>query len=125
MKLDRECVRHLLLAVESLKPKENVNSGNFMDFEGMGEFDLPAVTYTAERLEEAGFVDIRFIRALGGRNSFVINALTWDGHQFLDNIRDDGIWKETKNITSKVGSASLTILTEVAASVVKKALGLN
>ncbi len=24
--------------------------------------------------------------------------LTYEGHKFLDNVRDDGVWKETKKL---------------------------
>ncbi|ARW15261.1 hypothetical protein S101446_00120 [Komagataeibacter europaeus] len=43
-------------------------------------------------------------------------ALSWKGQEFLDTIRDDSIWKKTKE---KAGSASFDILTAVAKAVLK------
>lgn len=125
MKLDRDCVRDFLLTLESLDHSQKLTSDNYKSFPLLSSYDPEVILYTAERLEEAGFINIRFMPVLGGDKPFSATSITWYGHQFLDNIRDDGIWKETKNITSKVASVSLGILSDVAASVMKKTLGLE
>lgn len=43
-------------------------------------------------------------------------ALSWKGQEFLDTIRDDSIWKKTKE---KAGSASFDVLAAVAKAVLK------
>lgn len=65
-------------------------------------------------------------RDLSGR--FSVFDLSPAGHEFLANIREDGIWTDVKAISAKVGSKSLSVLTEIASGVVtqiiKSRLGL-
>lgn len=57
-----------------------------------------------------------------------ISSLTWDGHLFLDTIRDNHVWKETKSVVSKFSSVSISIVSSVASSIlnelIKKQLGI-
>ncbi|PHS34049.1 MAG: hypothetical protein COA92_03165 [Sulfurovum sp.] len=32
-----------------------------------------------------------------------VDSLTWEGHDFLDNVRSDSIWSKTKNILKEKG----------------------
>lgn len=125
MKLDHECVRYVLLALESLNRNESLETYNYQSIDYLSNFDSDTVTYTIEKLDEAGFINADIISSLGGDHSFYATSLTWDGHQLLDNIRDDKVWKETKSVASKVGSASLEILSNIASSVLHKMLGLS
>jgi len=125
MKLDRDCVRDFLLYVESLGHEQVVTSDDLENISALSKYDVETITYTVEKLDEAGYLNVKFMRVLGGGSPFFVNSITWDGHHFLDNVRDDGIWKETKKITSKVASVSVGILSDVAASVLKKTLGLE
>ncbi|MGY0523152.1 DUF2513 domain-containing protein [Pseudomonas aeruginosa] len=54
-----------------------------------------------------------------------MSSLTFDGHKYLDNIRDPKIWKESKKISSKLASVSIDIMSEIAAKVITKTLGLD
>lgn len=125
MKLDRDCVRDFLLALESLEPGENLTSSNYHSKPQLASYNRDVIIYTAEKLDEAGFINVKFMPVLSGDKPFIATSLTWHGHQFLDNIRDDGVWKETKKVASKVASVSLNILADIAASIMKRALGLE
>ncbi len=46
--------------------------------------------------------------------------LTWDGHDFLDSIRDPVIWQETKEGVKKAGGFSLELLGDLAKGLLKK-----
>lgn len=125
MKLDRDCVRDFLLALESLGPGQTLTSENYKSIPFLASYERDVIIYTAERLDEAGFINVKFMPVVGGDKPFFATSITWYGHQFLDNIRDDRVWKETKKIASKVTSVSLGILADIAASVMKKSLGLG
>lgn len=125
MKLDRDCVRDFLLALESLEQGQLLTSDNYQSFPPLASYERDVIIYTAEKLDEAGFINVKFMPVLGGDKPFFATSITWYGHQFLDNIRDEGVWKETKKIASKVTSVSLGILADIAASVMKKSLGLE
>lgn len=125
MKLDKECVRNVLLTLESLNKDVALTSDNYAEFPLLSSYDLETVSYTLKRLDEAGFVNVKFFPVLSGDDPFRATSLTWAGHQFLDNIRDDGVWKETKKVASKVAGVSLPILSEIATSVLKRTLNLD
>lgn len=50
--------------------------------------------------------------------------LTLEGHKFLDNIRDNKVWQNTKDIISKFENVSLNIISSVAANLISSKLGL-
>ena len=58
-------------------------------------------------------------------DEFYIERLTNDGHDFLDSIRDSGIFSNVKEKVSVVGgTASLAVVKAVADGLVKEVLGL-
>lgn len=48
--------------------------------------------------------------------------ITNQGHDYLAAIRDDGIWKKTKEAVSTTGNVSLGIMRDIAVSYVKQEL---
>lgn len=105
MKLNHDCVRDLLLYIEDnlqygsslcalnviLKPHENND-----------------IIYSAVKLSEANFIEATKINYISDSIPVIhIHSLTWDGHKFLDNFRDDQVWLTTKEVTSKSSSVSL------------------
>ena len=124
MKLDHDCVRDVLIWVE-----ENVQIGHPVYTSDMipkleDKWSEPELIYCVIQLNEAGLID----GAASIQGEVVslnqLNKLTWEGHKYLDNIRDDSVWKETKTtVASKVGSASLSIFSAVAAKVIENRLG--
>jgi hypothetical protein len=78
------------------------------------------IDYTCQKLSEAGFIEIK-TDILG---NITITNLTYNGHIFLDTIRDSGVWKETKSKISKLASVSLPILQQVAAQLINHKLGI-
>lgn len=115
MRLNNECVRDLLLAIE-----ENLG---ISDKVSIDDFELPnysddELTYTALKLIEAGFINGDSSKMIDGSIFVYVSSLTWDGHKFLDNIRDNEVWSKTKSIVSKFSSVSLGIISNVAAQVI-------
>jgi hypothetical protein len=124
MKLNQDCVRNLLLTVE-----EEIMLNDFLDAARLQQkprlqtFSLNDVIYTISKLNEAGYINANILITFDGSDA-IVSSLTHSGHLFLDNIRDDGVWKETKNKASKFASVSLPILSEIASSYIKSKLGL-
>ncbi len=89
MKRDMELIRKLLLTMEE-NPRQ-------LEVEG---YDKSQVKYHALLLIEAGFLDGNVSDTLANTSvvpSFVsVNRLTWDGHEFLDNIRKEEVWNTIK-----------------------------
>ena len=54
---------------------------------------------------------------------FNVDSLSFKGHEFLDNIKDDTIWKKTKKfVGERLNSASLAIIGNVAGKLALEAL---
>jgi hypothetical protein len=120
MKRDDELVRNILLQIEKRHaPPQKMQAGDFdLDVE------KERLTYHIKLLVDAGFVDGSVKRDSNG-SWFWVDGLTWDGSEFLDNIRSDKVWKTTmERIGKKTGAASLKMVAALAQAVLKQELGL-
>ena len=114
MKLNQDCIRDLLLYLENnLSYTTNKININNLHLKNYTEDEL---IYTAEKLFEGNYITYVIAKAYNPP-VIVVTGITYNGHQFLDNIRDDKVWKKTKSILSKVSSASINIISEIAAKV--------
>lgn len=106
MKLDKDLVREIMLAVEAYDEPQG-----WMNLTIDGKSDNE-VSYHVMLLDEAGLISgIN----LGGIGSFEWQPrrLTYQGHEFLDTVRDGEVWKRTKEGAEKVGGAGLGMLVEL------------
>lgn len=129
MELNHDLVRYVLLSIESSKqvtgPSEDELIGAVQKY---GSYSKNDIIYTISKLEEAGFIT----GSVGYANYknkpkpmwMTPGNLTYEGHKFLDNVRDDGVWKDTKAAVAKIGNASLSIMSTVAANYISNKLGL-
>ena len=81
------------------------------------------LTYTVDKLHQCGYIEAHAIIADGMMPIFRIYSLTYEGHQFLDNIRDNKVWSKTKSTVSKLASVSISVLADVASSIIKSSIG--
>lgn len=126
MKLNYDCVRDLLLYLE-----ENLQYGSQININNMQlkNYSQHEILYTADKLLEAEYLDGELIMLLDGEVPEIhIVSITWNGHQFLDNIRDNKVWEHTKGVVSKFSSVSIGIISNIASqvisSLIKTQLGL-
>jgi len=119
MTRDMDLIRELLLHIEA-DPK----------FDGTGwiSFDRPEylcghppeeVAYHLSVLNDSGL-----IRANTSGSTPMVSRLTWKGHEFLDNIKDTGIWKSTKEKIKGLSGVALSVIATIAESEIKKKLHL-
>ena len=116
-----DLVRQLLLAIEA----QAVDVRGVPEIDGYEQAD---VDHHIKLLRQAGFLpqiersrpsDLP-IRGMARRVSDPIE-LTWAGHDFLDTIRDEGVWSSTKEAVGKVGgTATMETWKAVAGEVGKK-----
>ena len=72
-------------------------------------------------MRDAGFIEAED----RGFGEVYVRRLTWEGHDFLDSVRDDTVWNKTKSKVSKsVGSASLEVVRAVADGITRSIIGL-
>lgn len=115
MKLNQDCVRDLLLYLE-----ENLTLVDHLSVENISlkNYSRDELLYTADKLYEAGYINC--IRKIYDTTDLIIlvSSITYEGHQFLDNIRDDKVFAKTKSILSKFKSVSIEIISETASKVI-------
>lgn len=123
MKLNPDCVRDILLAVE-----EHSELGKYVDFEYASDYTQTEkysdqeVGYHINQCSMSGLlVDVRW--DLLGNCS--IKDISPSGHEFLANIRADNNWNKVKKTASEIGSNSLSVLTQIATSVISGAISAN
>lgn len=49
-----------------------------------------------------------------------ISRLTWEGHEFLESVKDPGIWKKVQEKLSGLQGAALSVVAQLAQAEVKK-----
>ena len=131
MKLDHDLVRCVLLAIEECENIVGINENELLDYlKKHGSYnDRNSIAYTVSKLKEANFITGNVQWANDSPALIMAGNLTYEGHKFLDNIRDDKVWKDTKTILSRFSSVSLSFVSSVASNVIsqliQKQLGFN
>lgn len=126
MKLNNDCVRDFLLTCEDVPMDLNPGIDYFLEQKRLTKYPSKDIVYSMKQLYEARFIDVATIKTPGGPkfNGRFLD-ITWNGHQFLDDIRSDNVWEKTKEkVKSTVGSTSLQVMSSVASSIALKFLGL-
>ncbi len=118
MQRNMDLVRDLLIRLEALHL--GVGEAQMLMVSGpplvlAGE-DANEVFYNMRLLANAGFLDLTDGQpALG----FGIKGLTWQGHDFLDSVRDPEIWRRTKEGAQKAGGFTVELLGDLAKGLIK------
>ena len=108
MRRDMDLVRHIMLEVEAAPGR--LELGEL----ACDEWPFPLVAYHVEMLAAHGLLDAKVTHFSSGPRG-TVKALTWDGHDFLDAIRDERVWRKTKDkIVETVGSVTLGTFKKVA-----------
>ncbi|MSE09500.1 DUF2513 domain-containing protein, partial [Lactobacillus salivarius] len=96
MKLDHDLVRCILLAIEESEDITGINEDKLLDYlKKHGNYDnRNNIAYTVLKLKEANFIDGNVKWASNSPAWIMAGNLTYEGHKFLDNIRDDKVWKD-------------------------------
>lgn len=129
MELNHDLVRYVLLSIESSKQVTGPSEGELIEaVQKYGSYSKDDIMYTISKLEEAEFItgNVSYVNYKNKPKPMWMTPgnLTNDGYKFLDNVRDDGVWKKTKATVAKIGNASLRIMSTVAANYMSNKLGL-
>ena len=114
MVLKHDCVRKVLLYLEKTLTLDSFISTQDIQ---INDYSKEDIIYTIKMLKDAGYVNAQFC-GYDDQQIYYVSSLTWSGHQFLDNIRDNVVWRKTKSILSKFASVSLEITSQVASQVI-------
>ncbi len=131
MKLNSDCVRGVMLALEELLCIDVDEDGAVcMDTtdldavcKSVPEFDAPNVFYALHNLEQAGYIEMSTeIADNGVVCACIIEDITFDGHEFLNQIRDKDHWAVVKAGLAKARDFSLSAISSIAEGVAKAAI---
>ena len=87
-----------------------------MDDEGaMTREEAEHWRYQLKLLDDTGLVEFR--RSSGG--VWFVNCMSWQGHDFLESVRDPEIWKTTKDVAKKAGGSTFDTLIAIAKGLIK------
>ena len=124
MELNKDCVRDVLLSCEELLKMDEEGYMNSLSHEELEQvllnYKTEDIIYTVVKLKEAGFLDVKVTRASGNILVDVrIYDITFTGHEFLNDIRDDNNWKKVKEIAKSVGAFSINMIAQIAVGVIQ------
>ncbi len=114
MKRDMDLCRKILFAIE----EQYVDTALYgLEVEG---YSMQQVAYHCKILHDAGLIsNYKGYFASNRLYDFAVGSLTWDGHEFLDKIRQDTIWNKTKDVITQKGLPMvLDVVKEISQSIV-------
>ena len=124
MERNLSLIRGILLRIEEMQSRTEDAD---LAIEGYPE---KTVVYNLDLAIKEGLVEGRVQWASDNDDYYTVNvaSLTWAGHDFLDSVRQDAVWRTTQETVEKAGhniaQVSLTLIKEVAMSVIRNQLGL-
>jgi hypothetical protein len=111
---------------EGMKRDDDLLRQILLDSEASDDVYLDGGVYSGQTAEELSYVyhlrllaDAGLVVPHGNKGLF---RITNQGYDYLAAIRDDGIWKKTKEGAAEVGGVSLGIMGELAMVYVKQKL---
>jgi hypothetical protein len=124
MKRDMDLIREILMAVSENPKCDGIYENFFNTPEELGiqNHSTEEVAYHASLLVSAGYLDGEI------RESFPIpsiKGLTWNGHELIDNIKNQEIWETTKRRIAGLSSVALSVVAQIAQSEIKHKLRLS
>ncbi|MDQ7915853.1 DUF2513 domain-containing protein [Pseudomonas sp. 102515] len=120
MRRDMDLIRVIMLKLEDW----DKSPGAIISSPHIGE-DFPIEGYTPEQVEYHYMliVENRWIDTGGSRPTFgffYFRALTGEGHDFVDSVRDEEVWAMTRDGAKKAGAFTLELLGQLAKGFAKK-----
>lgn len=106
MKRNMDLIREMLLWMEGEDDRLFIYN-EFPVFNNDAESTIGHIAL----LKSAGFLD--------EPNKGVL-LVTWEGHEFIEKVRDPEVWGKTKDGAAKIGSWSIKLLGEIASGLLKQ-----
>ncbi len=120
MKQDMDLIRLILLKIESDGDGDPIYG---LSIDG---YDMKQVAYHCKLLYEHGFLD-DYSADYGDGNliDFAVGSLTWEGHEYLDTVRDKSFWGKIKKTMKDKGiPMTIEFIIDTAKAIVCSQLGL-
>jgi hypothetical protein len=117
---DMDLIRNLLRNIERNPKMDRTREFMIQSTDQLELSDQPMdkVAYHLKLLLDAGYID-------GSSGGMILRGLTWDGHEFLDNVRSDTIWAKVKTQAATLGTVGMKMLASLAEDEIKKHFGIS
>lgn len=130
MKLDIECVRDIMLALEKHLDLDSEGwvqpfcTADLSELPELSKYSKPELLYTVRRLEEGGFLHTKPDNCDLSYSWFMGDCgITYKGHEFIGSIRPQPVWLSVgKKVAKASGSVSLKVLVDLAEEALKNFL---
>jgi Hypothetical protein (DUF2513) len=122
MKRDMDLVREILLKIEDLPSYEEP-----VDIE-IERYSEENIQFHLKQLQEANLIEVPDIglSTSWAKVNIMPTRLTWQGSEFLDSIRNENVWKKTKEFIAKNGGGFvLSVVKDLAVSYLRQEMGLS
>ncbi len=129
MRLNPDCIRDLLFAIEELSdPNSIILSSQLANLDSLSKYSNDEINYHLQQLNWSGYI-VTPIKNKWIDGTFLVTDLSPLGHEFISDIRKDTNWNKVKSISKEVGTSTLnslkTIAEEVISSAIKTSMGIN
>ena len=99
MRRDLNLVRKILMAVEEC-------DDDYINDLEIPQYSYRTVNYHLELMSQAGLLKAEVFHAAQEKYlKSLISEITWNGHDFLDAVRNDTVWRKTKSQINKLGGS--------------------
>lgn len=97
MKINAECVKAVMLTLE-----DNLVIGEYLQFDDllkypqMQDFSVSDIEYTLQQLTESNNIKCMITTYINGKDGYIVESITPDGHKLCDIFRDKNKWLKFK-----------------------------
>lgn len=103
MQLNFDCVRDLLLVLEDKIEGKPLFLNDVLKSEELRFYTREEIIYTSQKLKEQGFVSYSSYSADNEIQDISYEHITFNGHQYLDSVRDPKVWNGVKKVLADKG----------------------
>lgn len=123
MKYDLDCVRDILFTVESMEYGKEIKIADLI--KALPKYTEEELSYNCFKLLEAGFISCLTTQYLDPPGIIIvcIKDITFRGHDFLGNVRDNTVWRKTKAAAGKFGQITLHMIGSIAKEIILATIG--
>ena len=116
MKLNPDCIRDILLQMEQVSYGDNISPKQLHN--ELTNYTTDEIDYALIKMHEAGFINAKIKQFIDGEISIELYDISYNGHQFLENVRSSKVWNVTKKVATDIGSSSVQAITQIATGVI-------
>lgn len=107
-----------MLIAEDLPYESNPAMSYFVQNPQLSQYSSDEIYYTMQKVIEAKYIEFQSTKTLSNSFDGFFVCITWNGHQFLDTIRDPKVWSMAKTIASHLESVSISMLSNIGTGVI-------